>query len=158
MSASFDRWLEYSLRNDLAPAYQIEAVPARARYRQVRPAWLRARRTAARVAFIGAVAAVLGTVGAEAAGYGPVHVGSNGVYVKIGTPATHNPPVIPPTPTPAQVVQPTAKPAITPEHEDSSPRASARPEPSDSPERESSASPQPSSGAEPSGSAEPADH
>lgn len=165
MSASFDRWLEYSLQNELAPAYEVDAVPAHARYRHSMPGRRRVPRTIGRIALAAALTGVLGTVGVEAAGYGPVHIGTTGVYVKIGTPATPNPPVIPPSASPAQIGQPKPQLVTSPKQEDDSstrtnpiPTSSARA--SESPEHEDSysSSPRPSTSAWPSGSPAPSDH
>lgn len=156
MSASFDRWLEHSLANELAAAYEIEGVPARARYRQPRQRGNGMPRSMRALALLAVGAAIAGAVGAEAAGYGPVHVGTSGLYVRIGTPATPNPPVVLPTPTPALITRPTTQPAATPDREDtygrSSPSSTGRPSASESPEHESSGSPQGSASPAPSGS------
>src|SRR5579864_1843937 len=160
MTDRFDQWLSYSLVEQLNPAYGIPAVPARARYRQQRlratAGVLRRLRssTAGKLVLATATVALIGTVGAQAAGYGPVHLEKDGVHFTLGVPATPNPPVLMPTPTaPAQ--RALTSPLPTPERE-------ATPAPSASREHDSSSGVQPSESPEreysstsPQGSAQP---
>ena len=140
MSSSFNHWLEQSLSDELDAAYAVPAVPALARYRQLRQR-ASTRLRMGKILLAAATMVALGTAGAEAAGYGPLHVGPTGVYFQVGTPATPNPPVVSPTlTTPRQVTTPRSEPSPTGEREvEPSARASA--EPSESPEREGSVSP-----------------
>ena len=163
MTDRFDQWLSYSLVEQLNPAYGIPAIPARARYRleRLRPTASLQRRlrssTAGKLVLATATVALIGTVGAQAAGYGPVHLEKDGVHFTLGVPATPNRPVLMPTPTaPAQLARPVPSPLPTQEREATpAPSASREPEsssgvqPSESPERESSST-------SPQGSAQPA--
>ena len=165
MANSFDRWLERSLHDQLAPADAISPIAVRARYR--RELLMQSRRRSRRgwqIALVIALMAILGTVGAEAAGYGPIKVGQKGIHVEIGTAATPNLPVASPKPNPSPVVAAPVPPTgRTGEAEDSaatraSSQATARS--SESAGRETEGSPYPSHSASPypTGSPEAGDH